>query len=734
MKKRKIISIMAASALIFGGLTLSVVSCGDTEETVTNPKLVLSLESSSIYVGETTKVSVTSEGKEVTDCEFVLEGDGNKYVSVDDDGTVTGIAPGKATIKARKANYQAGTIEITVAAVPVVEPDAVLEFEKGSFYNANGSWSSGGTVVESPVESSEGSSGGQSIGYQSQGVSTTIEFTAKSAGTVDLGFVMASTAMDFMNNMTMSPMTVKDVITIKVNDTPLTLDGYKLPGSDQPMNFTNWSEFKVNDVSVKEGANTIIVTTIASQGPNMDCIKVYGDLGIEQTEAKQPEKVSLGTYTYFVNGYEWGPGVYKIVADLGEGNNVKAGDLSNDLFSVSAKGAQGGSRTVTDIYLVDENNEKAESLTEGTKIGFDLELNVTSQEFWGFIMTSYNGCNPFSYDMTTSKNSWAKDYTYEIRLNSNKTITVGDTTYNGKEAILTIDTPSSEEKVIPCLENWGEQQSYTLNDQTLTYKAFETTALKEDGGKNPLIIWLHGAGEGGTDVDIALLGNDVTNLGEDQIQSYFKTDTLKGAYVLAVQTPTFWMDNGEGGQGDGMKDSIYTEVLMETIEKYVTENGDIDENRIYLGGCSNGGYMTMNMALNNNYNDYFAAYYPVCEAKPDSSITDEDIALLKDSPIWFTAAANDTTVDPAKYTNATYARLMKAGASDVHYSLFEKVVGDDTGKEVEYMGHYSWIYTLKDECALDQADPNNIQAPSTKKVTYKGTEVNLWGWIAKHSK
>ena len=31
------------------------------------------------------------------------------------------------------------------------------------------------------------------------------------------------------------------------------------------------------------------------------------------------------------------------------------------------------------------------------------------------------------------------------------------------------------------------------------------------------------------------------------------------------------MDNGEGGQGDGINDSIYTEVLMKTIEKYVTD-------------------------------------------------------------------------------------------------------------------------------------------------------------------
>ncbi len=730
MKRNKTRILFTAAALMFSSLSLTMMSCSDgSAQQQTNPALNLSLDKTEIYVGETAKISVTSSGEAVTGCTFVVEGEDAKVISVADDGTVTGLAPGTATIKARKANYSAGTCTITVKAVPVIEPDAILEFEKGSFYNPSGEWNSGGTVVESPIESSEGSSGGQSIGYQSQGVTTTLEFTAEKAGTVDMGFVMASTAMDWMANMTMSEMSVPDVISITVNGSALDLTGFTLPGSDRQMFFTNWSEFKVEDVSVQAGDNSIVVTTIASQGPNMDCVKIYGDLGITQVEPEQVETTNLGTYTYYVGGYEWGPGVYKVVADLGDGNTVKASDLTTDLFRVRATGSQGGERKVTDIYLADASGEEDTSATEGTRIGFDLALNITS----GWFGPSYNGCNPFSYDMMTSKNSWASDYGYQISLAANKSLTIGDATYDAMKSPVVINKASENPRVIPCLDDWGEPKSYKNeeNNQTLTYKAYETETLKTDSGQNPLIIWLHGAGEGGTDIDIALLGNDVTNLGEEKIQSYFKKDGKEGAYVLAVQTPTFWMDNGEGGQGDGAGESIYKETLMKTIESYVASNPDIDPDHIYLGGCSNGGFMTMQMAI--SYNDYFAAYYPICEAKPNANITDENINVLKDSAIWFTAAANDTTVDPNNYTNATYKRLMNAGATDVHYSFFENVKGNDSGTEVEYMGHWSWIYTLSDRCSLDQKDPNAIAAPSTEKVTYNETEISsLWQWISLH--
>jgi predicted peptidase len=64
---------------------------------------------------------------------------------------------------------------------------------------------------------------------------------------------------------------------------------------------------------------------------------------------------------------------------------------------------------------------------------------------------------------------------------------------------------------------------------------------KEKQDKYPLIIWLHGGGEGGTDPTVPLLANRAANYASDEIQQYFG-----GAYVLVPQSPTRWMDSGEG--------------------------------------------------------------------------------------------------------------------------------------------------------------------------------------------
>lgn len=126
--------------------------------------------------------------------------------------------------------------------------------------------------------------------------------------------------------------------------------------------------------------------------------------------------------------------------------------------------------------------------------------------------------------------------------------------------------------------------------------------------------------------------------------------------------------------GDGT--SKYEVALMELIKEYVANHKNIDEDRIYIGGDSNGGYMTMLMIR--DYPDYFAAAFPTCEALRDSLITDGDIQKMKDIPIWFTAAKTDGVVMPAEYVIPTYKRLLAAGAQNVQFSFFDNV-HDRTG-------------------------------------------------------
>ena len=116
--------------------------------------------------------------------------------------------------------------------------------------------------------------------------------------------------------------------------------------------------------------------------------------------------------------------------------------------------------------------------------------------------------------------------------------------------------------------------------------------------------------------------------------------------------------------------------------------------------------MTMNMLL--NYPKYFAAAYFASEGYADRHITDSQIKSIKKIPLWFVYAEGDRTNDPLKTTKATYDRLIKAKASNVHLSYYSNGVVDPSGKYFNsngtiytYNAHWSWIYLLDNNCKDD---------------------------------
>ncbi len=242
-------------------------------------------------------------------------------------------------------------------------------------------------------------------------------------------------------------------------------------------------------------------------------------------------------------------------------------------------------------------------------------------------------------------------------------------------------------------------------------------------GPRPLLIWLHGAGEGGTDPTVAYIGNKVVALSSGKIQSYFG-----GAYVLAPQTRTFWMNDGTGRYGPTGK-SIYVKALKACIDAFIARNPGIDKNRVYIGGDSNGGFMTMRMVI--DYPDFFAAAFPVCEALYDNTITDEQIKSISHLPIWFTHAKDDPVVKPEETVVPTYQRLIKAGAENVHFTFWDNITDihegfvDKDGKPFRYIGHFAWIPLLNDDCRLDY---------DGRPVTADGKEVSLLQWLALQKK
>lgn len=143
--------------------------------------------------------------------------------------------------------------------------------------------------------------------------------------------------------------------------------------------------------------------------------------------------------------------------------------------------------------------------------------------------------------------------------------------------------------------------------------------LPKDYGKVdkqwPLMVFLHGAGERGTDLDLVKMHGPakLADQGKDL-----------GFIIISPQCPkNVWWSN-------------YIEKIMalidETAEKY-----DVDQSRVYLTGLSMGGYGTWAIAA--TYPERFAAIAPICGG--GHWFIAEN---LKDVPIWAFHGAKDETV------------------------------------------------------------------------------------------
>lgn len=238
----------------------------------------------------------------------------------------------------------------------------------------------------------------------------------------------------------------------------------------------------------------------------------------------------------------------------------------------------------------------------------------------------------------------------------------------------------------------------------------------DDDRAHPLLLWLHGAGSGGTDPGFLLGSMRVTHFLSPSVQSKFG-----GAHVLLPQCPTWWLDDGSPAHVSRDGRSIYTDAVMALLEVYCDRHPNVDLQRIYVGGCSNGGYMTLRLCL--DHPEWFAAAFPVCAAFENDWLVDDDIRRLGHMPLWFVHCASDPIVDIRTTSLPIHERLKHAGSEDVHFSLYDEIVDPDCG--AHYMGHFAWVYALLDLCRTDI---------DGRPVTRGGDPVTLYEWCAAHRK
>ena len=413
------------------------------------------------------------------------------------------------------------------------------------------------------------------------------------------------------------------------------------------------------------------------------------------SEFHTKNEVASNEYTLVIDGYDWGPNVSKVILDLGATDTLV--DFKNFTVTVERSSdcvaipdaQKSGNRTVVFAYISDSQGKRAKSGNYAT-----LVLAVAPNMPLG---------SPIQYSMggKCRGNNWIE---YKLTVSNTKNNAV----WNKEKG-----------RIRPFLDNFDLTGKYEYEaGKSMSYGFFKP---KNKVQKSPLIIWLHGGGEGGTDPSIAIIGNKVINYASDEIQSYFG-----GAYVLAPQCPGAWMHNKEGVMTAGKEDDIYNKGLMALIKKFVDTHPDIDKKRIYVGGCSNGGYMALKLILNEP--NYFAASYISALAYQSQYITDQQISSIRNVPIWFIQSKDDGTTVPDKTVVPVYERLKKAGAKNLHFSFYDHVIdlsGFYGGENYYFNGHWSWIYSHANHAKLDY---------DGSPVKLNGRPVTIMEWLAAQSK
>ena len=182
------------------------------------------------------------------------------------------------------------------------------------------------------------------------------------------------------------------------------------------------------------------------------------------------------------------------------------------------------------------------------------------------------------------------------------------------------------------------------------------------------------------------------------------------------------MHNEQGEVTWGRENDIYNEALMELIQTFVTENPEIDPRRIYVGGCSNGGYMSLKLIL--LYPDYFAAGFISALAYKSQYLSDAQLDRIKHVPLWFIHSEDDRTTPPDQTAVPVVERLKNLGANNLHFSYFDHVIdvsGDYGGSSFHYPGHWSWIYSNVNKVFINQ------EGHAAERL---GQEPSLMEWLA----
>lgn len=224
-----------------------------------------------------------------------------------------------------------------------------------------------------------------------------------------------------------------------------------------------------------------------------------------------------------------------------------------------------------------------------------------------------------------------------------------------------------------------------VSKQGLNYQLWGSPSM--DGTQRyPLVIWLHGSGQSGTDNESQLGGAPKIWTNEENLAK-------QPCFLLAPQCPSADI---------GWKNQVADNLLALIAD--LTEHLPIDQNRLYLTGSSMGGFGTFSIAA--KYPQVFAACVPLCGGGDV-----KNAEILKPIPFWVFHGDKDDMV-PVERSRAIVAAVKQAGGERMKYTELEGAGHGITGIVYPRADLHEWLFQQKKQSmsALKQ-HPSPRDAP-----------------------
>lgn len=402
----------------------------------------------------------------------------------------------------------------------------------------------------------------------------------------------------------------------------------------------------------------------------------------ELAHASEPKQVKSINFTMNATVLDGGEQVTSLTLDTSHVGPIDPSSLTTSTFSVHVKATSPWPVPAGDMIFSEHDDDRPVTKARLDHGKIVLELETIDQTTPG---------GTLGYLLDEGRNVML-DLKYTIT--QNKPLTLRN------HQRLTLPGFTQGKLVDPEVDAY----SYHKSSDGMNYRLFsphQGSARERDYGhsKRPLIVWLHGGGEGGLlsenyyDNEPVLRANrGALGFSTPEAQKIFG-----GAYVVAPQAEDYWLANALPGGPD------YSGRLMNLIKELIRKY-PVDTRRIYVVGCSNGGYMSLEMT--NVFHGFFAASVPICGVVADfptagtTLISDVELKAI-DTPSWLVCSAADPVVPPD-------ANTVHASQVIPHAILSEYPTVTRNG--ITYNGHWSWIYVARN-------DP-----------TYHGQ--HIWQWMA----